>query len=74
MLIPSTHTPATSLPIAITDAIGTPKSYCNLMPHVRDLIQPHIKNKREMLLDWLDPFITRVERDRIVAWHLGVSL
>ena len=28
----------------------------------------------EMLLDWLDPFITRVERDRIVAWHLGVSL
>ena len=28
----------------------------------------------KMLLDWLDPFITRVERDRIVAWHLGVSL
>nr|BDD47050.1 hypothetical protein 4 [bacterium] len=28
----------------------------------------------ELLLDWLDPFITRVERDRIVAWHLGVSL
>ena len=25
----------------------------------------------EMLLDWLDQFITRVERDRIVAWHLG---
>ena len=25
-------------------------------------------------LDWLDPFTTRVERDRIVAWHLGVSL
>jgi hypothetical protein len=26
-----------------------------------------------LLLDWLDPFITRVERDRIVARHLGVS-
>ena len=22
----------------------------------------------ELLLDWIDPFITRVERDRIVAW------
>ena len=28
----------------------------------------------ELVLDWLDPFISRVERDRIVAWHLGVSL
>ena len=28
----------------------------------------------ELLLDWLDAFITEVERDRIVAWHLGVSL
>ena len=28
----------------------------------------------ELVLDWLDPFITGVERDRIVAWHLGVSL
>ena len=28
----------------------------------------------ELLLDWIDPFITRVERDRMVAWHLGVSL
>ena len=28
----------------------------------------------ELVLDWLDPFITRVERDRIVAWHLGVRL
>ena len=28
----------------------------------------------ELMLDWLDPFITSVERDRIVAWHLGVSL
>ena len=28
----------------------------------------------ELLLDWIDPFITRVERDKKVAWHLGVSL
>ena len=28
----------------------------------------------ELLLDWIDPFNTRVERDRIVTWHLGVSL
>ena len=28
----------------------------------------------ELLLDWLDAFITEVERDRIVAWHLGVRL
>jgi len=28
----------------------------------------------EMLLDWLAPFSTRVERSRTVAWHLGVSL
>ena len=27
----------------------------------------------ELLLDWIDPFITRVERDRMVAWYLGVS-
>ena len=28
----------------------------------------------ELLVDWLDAFITEVERDMIVAWHLGVSL
>ena len=28
----------------------------------------------ELLLDWLGAFITETERDRIVAWHLGVSL
>ena len=28
----------------------------------------------ELLLDWLDGFIRETERDRIVAWHLGVSL
>ena len=28
----------------------------------------------ELLLYWFNPFITRVERDRIVTWNLGVSL
>ena len=28
----------------------------------------------ELLLEWLDSFITETERDRIVAWHLGASL
>ena len=38
---------------------------------IQDLGEPAVT---EMLLDWLNPFITRVERDRIVAWQLGVSL
>ena len=36
---------------------------------IEDLGEPAVP---ELLLDWLDPFITRVERDRNVAWHLGV--
>ena len=28
----------------------------------------------ELLLDWLDPFLTVEEQDRLVGWHLGVSL
>ena len=28
----------------------------------------------EMLLDWLDPFLTVEERDRLLGWHLGVSV
>ena len=27
----------------------------------------------EMLLDWLDPFLTVEEQDRLLCWHLGVS-
>ena len=37
---------------------------------VEDLGEPAVT---ELLLDWLDAFITETERDRIVAWHLGVS-
>ena len=28
----------------------------------------------ELLLDWLDPFLTVEEQDRLTGWHLGVSL
>ena len=37
---------------------------------IQDLGEPAVT---ELVLDWHDPFITRVERDRIVAWHLGMS-
>ena len=38
---------------------------------IQDLVEAAVT---ELLLDWIDLFITRVERDRMVAWHLGVSL
>ena len=28
----------------------------------------------ELLLDWLAPFLTVEEQDRLLGWHLGVSL
>ena len=28
----------------------------------------------ELLLDWLHSFLTAEEQDRLMAWHLGVSL
>ena len=37
---------------------------------IQDLGEPAVT---ELVLDWLDPFITRAERDRIVAWHVGMS-
>jgi len=38
---------------------------------VQDLRNPVVE---ELLLDWLASFLTEEERDRLVAWHLGVSL
>ncbi|EAR19879.1 hypothetical protein ACLM44_12505 [Synechococcus sp. W2B2] len=38
---------------------------------VQDLGEPVVE---ELLLDWLDPFLTVEEQDRLVGWHLGVSL
>ena len=38
---------------------------------IADLGEPAVT---ELLLDWLDPFLTEVEKDRLIGWHLGVSL
>ena len=28
----------------------------------------------ELLVDWINPILTKDEADRLVGWHLGVSL
>ena len=38
---------------------------------IEDLGEPAVT---ELLLDWLDPFLTVEEQDRLTGWHLGVSL
>ena len=38
---------------------------------IEDLGKPAVE---ELLLDWLAPFLTDTEKDRLIAWHLGVSL
>ena len=38
---------------------------------VQDLGEPAVT---ELLLDWLDPFLTEEEQDRLLGWHLGASL
>jgi len=38
---------------------------------VEDLGKPAVE---ELLLDWLAPFLTEAEKNRLIAWHLGVSL
>jgi hypothetical protein len=45
--ISPTQLPNTSLPIAITNAIGSPKSHRNLEPFLWDLIEATIKCKRQ---------------------------
>ena len=42
-----------------------------LSGRVQDLGEPVVE---ELLLDWLAPFLNEAEKDRLVAWHLGVSL
>ena len=42
-----------------------------LLGVVQDLGEPVVE---ELLLDWLDPILTTEEADRLVGWHLGVSL
>ena len=36
-----------------------------------DLGEPAVT---ELLLDWLDAFLTEGEQDELLGWHLGVSL
>ena len=38
---------------------------------IEDLGEPAVT---ELLLDWLDPFLTEEEQDRLLGWRLGVSL
>ena len=38
---------------------------------IEDLGEPAVT---ELLLNWLDPFLTVEEQDRLLGWHLGVSL
>ena len=38
---------------------------------IEDLGEPAVT---ELLLDWLDPFLTEEEQDRLQGWHLDVSL
>ena len=38
---------------------------------IEDLGEPAVT---ELLLDWLDPFLTVEEQDSLLAWHLGVCL
>ncbi len=43
---------------------------CWLCGGVQDLGKPAVE---ELLLDWLAPFLAEDEKDRLIAWHLGVS-
>jgi hypothetical protein len=45
-LIPSTHSPITSLSVTITDAVGTSKPHCYLVPILWDLMGANIKVKQ----------------------------
>ena len=38
---------------------------------VQDLREPVVV---ELLLEWLDPFLTVEEQDRLSGWHLGIVL
>jgi len=38
---------------------------------IEDLGEPAVT---ELMLDWLDPFLTVEEQDRLSGWHLGIVL
>ena len=53
----------------ITNDPGTFKRW--LYGGIQDLGEPAVT---ELLLDWMDPLISEMKRNRMVAWHLGVRL
>ena len=38
---------------------------------IHDLGKPVVT---ELLIDWISPLLSQEDADRLVAWHLGVSL
>ena len=42
-----------------------------LAGEIQDLGKPAIE---VLMIEWLNPLLTQDEADRLVAWHLGVSL
>ena len=38
---------------------------------IQDLGKPATE---ELMIEWLNPLLTQDEADRLVGWHLGVSL
>ena len=44
---------------------------CWMSGGVQDLGEPAVE---ELLRDWLDPFLMVEAQDRLIGWHLGVSL
>ena len=48
-----------------------PNPFKRWLSEVQDLGLPAVE---ELLLDLLDPFLTVEEQERLLGWHLGVSL
>ena len=44
---------------------------CWLSGGMKELGEPMVE---ELLLDWVDPFLTVEEQDRLLGWHLRVRL
>ena len=38
---------------------------------IKDMGRPAVE---ELMIEWMNPLLNEEELDRIVAWHLGVSL
>ena len=42
-----------------------------LVGGIQDLGKPAVA---ELMADWMTPLLTQEDKDRLVGWHLGVSL